>query len=257
MTKEKQQQRRSSSSIDTSTSNSNSSIGSKIKKGKNKINNISIIKKHKKNYAVSIIEGGSNNNNNNKNHCCNGIKSFFCSCATIIGGMYSLVEKSDGTPIIITGPSWPMCLCCTVPMIILGSISITWFILMNIETNMPWWIIPIYISFIIGTLLSLLCTSCSNPGLVERVVEINEEDPEKGNGWVWNGEISSFQPPNSGYCRECKVLIEEYEHACSWTGTAIGKGNSLAFQVFLLFVNSLCYFSLGLIVYYCIESIDY
>lgn len=218
------------------------------------------IKKQKKNYAVSIIDINSNfyknsNHNNSRSNCCNDIKSCVCCCATKIGGMYSLVEGKDGTPIIIAGPSWPMCLFCTVPIVIASSFAITWFILMDVEINMPWWVIPIYVSFIIGALVSLCFTSCSNPGLLERVSEKNE-DVEKG-GWAWNEEVSSFQPPNSGYCRECKVLIEEYEHECLWTGTAIGRGNALAFQLFLLFVNSLCYFSFGLVIFYVYINIAY
>lgn len=241
MTKNKQQQIERRSSLD--------SVDSTIS-----------IKKQKKNYAVSIIDSNNDyyknsNHNNSRSYCCNDIKSCVCCCATKIGGMYSLVERKDGTPIIITGPSWPMCLFFTVPILIASSFAITWFILMDVETNMPWWIIPIYVSFIIGSLVSLCFTSCSNPGLLERVAEKNE-DTEKG-GWAWNEEVSSFQPPNSGYCRECKVLIEEYEHECCWTGTAIGRGNWMAFQLFLLFVNSLFYFSLGLIIFYVFINIDY
>lgn len=241
-TSEKQQQRRSISSIDSLYSNSSSSsTGSNIKKGKYKIKNISI-KKQKKNYAVSIIEGSNNSSND--------IKSCFCCCATIIGGMYSLVEKRDGTPIIIAGPTWPTCLFFTFPMIIFGSISTIWFVLMDVETDMPWWITPIYISFVTGTLVSLFLTGCSNPGLVERITEENK-DAEMGD-WRWNGELSSFQPPHSAYCEKCKVLIEEYEHECPWTGTAIGKGNALAFYMFLSFVNVWFYFTIALIVWHFI-----
>jgi len=249
MTKNKQQQIERRSSID--------SVDSTIS-----------IKKQKKNYAVSITDSNNDyyknsNNNNSRSYCCNDIKSCVCCCATKIGGMYSLVERKDGTPIIITGPSWPMCLFCTVPIIIASGFAITWFILRDAETNLviwyvfkinTWWIIAIYLSFIIGTLLSLCFTSCSNPGLLERVA--GNEDTEKG-GWAWNEEVSSFQPPKSGYCKECKVLIEEYEHECCWTGTAIGRGNWMAFQLFLLFVNSLFYFSLGLIIFYVFINMDY
>jgi hypothetical protein len=43
---------------------------------------------------------------------------------------------------------------------------------------------------------------------MERVVD---EEAGEG-GWFWNEQVGSFRPPGALYCRECGVLIEEYDH---------------------------------------------
>ena len=38
-------------------------------------------------------------------------------------------------------------------------------------------------------------------------------DEEAGNGgWFWNEQVGSFRPPGALYCRECGVLIQDYDH---------------------------------------------
>lgn len=72
----------------------------------------------------------------------------------------------------------------------------------------PWWIlIPYYLAlaFVVG---SLFCVSCRDPGLMERVVD---EEAGEG-GWFWNEQVGSFRPPGALYCRECGVLIQDYDH---------------------------------------------
>jgi hypothetical protein len=57
-------------------------------------------------------------------------------------------------------------------------------------------------------LLALFRVSCQDPGLMERVVD---EEAGQG-GWFWNEQVGSFRPPGALYCRECGVLIQEYDH---------------------------------------------
>jgi DHHC palmitoyltransferase len=50
------------------------------------------------------------------------------------------------------------------------------------------------------------------------------QDVEAGEGgWFWNEQVGSYRPPGALYCRECGVLIQEYDHLCPWTGTGIGS----------------------------------
>ena len=35
------------------------------------------------------------------------------------------------------------------------------------------------------------------------------------------------------YCRECKLLIEDYDHFCPWSGTVIGGKNLKFFHCFV------------------------
>jgi hypothetical protein len=57
-------------------------------------------------------------------------------------------------------------------------------------------------------LAALFMVSCSDPGLMERVTD---EEAGEG-GWFWNEQVGSFRPPGALYCRECGVLIQEYDH---------------------------------------------
>jgi len=180
------------------------------------------------------------------------INSCFCCCAKQhIGEMLVLVEKKDGTPVVIAGPSWPMCIFCTVPIIVVGGFLITYFILMDNE-NVPFWIIPIYLSLVIASLLSLFFVGCRDPGLMERCTD----EEAAVSGWFWNEQVGSFRPSNAAYCRECKVLIQDYDHVCPWTGTAIGKGNMVAFRFFLVLSNVLCYSSVSIVVYYALKGVN-
>jgi hypothetical protein len=94
------------------------------------------------------------------------------------------------------------------------------------------------------SLAALFCVSCQDPGLMERVTD---EEAGKG-GWFWNEQVGSFRPPGALYCRECGVLIQDYDHLCPWTGTGVGRKNMLAFKVFLWGINVLCYFSVILVI---------
>ena len=61
------------------------------------------------------------------------------------------------------------------------------------------------------------------------------------NSFLWNEQVGSYRPPDAMYCRECQVLIEDYDHFCPWTGTGIGKRNKMAFKCFMCFVLLLCF----------------
>lgn len=52
-----------------------------------------------------------------------------------------------------------------------------------------------------------------------------------------------------------QVLIEGYDHLCPWTGTGIGHGNMLAFKMFVVGVNVLCYFSIGLVAFVLLDGL--
>ena len=83
-------------------------------------------------------------------------------------------------------------------------------------------------------------------GLLERCTD----DEAAENGWLWNEQVDSFRPFTSLYCKECKVLIDDYDHICPWTGTAVGKNNMRSFRYFLLLSNLLCYSSITIVLYY-------
>ena len=137
--------------------------------------------------------------------------------------MFFLLETKDGSP-IVAGPCWPFCTFVTLPLIVGISGMVGYF--MIYKTGLPWWFIFIYYLVVVFVLGVLFCTSCRDPGLMERVTD--EEAAE--NGWFWNEQVGSYRPAGAMYCRECKALVYDYDHVCPWTGTAIGKGNMRQFK---------------------------
>jgi len=203
----------------------------------------------KKEYAISVRweeemeEYKAKRRNSMPKTSLSGFHTFFCCCAKRLGGMYSLIEKADGTPLIILGPCWPCCSFVTLPLILGIAGLVSFFFLYH--GSFPIWLAILYLAMVGLTLCALSCVSCRNPGILERVTD---EEAGQG-GWYWNEQAGSFRPRGAMYCRECKALIEEYDHFCPWTGTGIGRMNMGAFKFFVVCVNLTCYFSIGIVSY--------
>lgn len=174
--------------------------------------------------------------------CCSYI---FCGCARPVGSMHFLWERSDGSPIIVAGPMWPFCMFVTVPLVAGLSALVLYFCIVQENAPLPFWVVYIYAPLMAVTLVALFMVSCRDPGLIERKLE---QDPES-NAFLWNEQVGSYRPPDALYCRECQVIIEDYDHLCPWTGTGIGKKNMTAFKVFVVMVNLLCYGSIAITAY--------
>jgi len=171
--------------------------------------------------------------------------SLFCCCARQVGSMFFLCERKDGSPIIVAGPCWPFCLFITVPLIAVLSGLALYFCILRADASLPLWVAYIYCPLMALTLFSLFMVSCRDPGLMERV----SDQEDGGNAFLWNEQVASYRPPDAMYCRECKVLIEDYDHLCPWTGTGIGKKNMTCFKAFVVSVNLLCYSTIAIVAY--------
>jgi len=182
------------------------------------------------------------------NGCNECMTDCFCSCSRKIGGMFSLLERSDGSPILIVGPYWSFCVFVTVPLIVLGSVA-SFLVLLDKGVDVPIWVTGLYLLLLLITLSSLFCSGCRNPGLLERVTD---EEAAVNDGWFWSEQVGSFRPSGARYCKEAKVMVKEYHHICPWIGTSIGEGNKNAFYVFLVSSNLLCYISVGIMLYFFI-----
>jgi len=165
--------------------------------------------------------------------------------------MFFLMEHTDGSPLVVAGPCWPFCVFLTVPVIILVVVVVSYFIFY--EWEVYWWVALIYFPIVAFTVVSLCMVSCRDPGLIERVTD---EEVGRSREWIWNEQTGSFRPSGAMYCRECKVLIQDYDHLCPWTGTGIGRGNMIAFRVFVVSINILCYLSVILLAVAGIMSVD-
>lgn len=174
----------------------------------------------------------------------------FCCCARQVGALQFLLERRDGSPIVVAGPCWPFCMFVTVPLIV-GLSAMVGFFIVSKDSRLPWWFALIYYPIIGFVLMVLFCVSCRDPGLMERVTD----EEAAADGWYWNEQVGSYRPAAAMYCRECKALVYEYDHVCPWTGTAIGRGNKLPFKMFVFSVNVLCYFSIGLVIWQVMANI--
>ena len=61
---------------------------------------------------------------------------YFCCCARRVGSMFFLIEKKDGSPIMMAGPCWPFCTFVTVPLIVVLSGMVGYFIVSNPESGL-------------------------------------------------------------------------------------------------------------------------
>jgi len=205
---------------------------------------------------------------------CNKI---FCPCAKRqLGNMVVICESYHTTsttstngervrvPSMIAGPYWPFCMFFTVPLIVSLSGLTLYYCILSEDAKLPTWFAYIYCPLILMTLISLFMTSCRDPGLRPRLhtntnIYNTQQPPQQENqyqdeeedttSFIWNEQVASYRPPNAMYCKECKVLIDGYDHLCPWTGTGIGKKNMCCFKIFVILVNLLCYGSVGIVVY--------
>eukprot|EP00579_Thalassiosira_antarctica_P001645 CAMPEP_0201869132 /NCGR_PEP_ID=MMETSP0902-20130614/2757_1 /ASSEMBLY_ACC=CAM_ASM_000551 /TAXON_ID=420261 /ORGANISM="Thalassiosira antarctica, Strain CCMP982" /LENGTH=358 /DNA_ID=CAMNT_0048394581 /DNA_START=108 /DNA_END=1184 /DNA_ORIENTATION=+ len=149
---------------------------------------------------------------------------------------------------LVVGPFWPMLLFITYPLIFGVSALTLW----NGIPGKPWYV-QIGWALMTGQLIrSLFNTGFRDPGMIQRHEnpppvnndgDLDGEDRSRrrigfrwGNEegpWRWSDQAQSYRPKNSMYCPDCKVVIEEFDHTCPWTGTAIGKKNMSSFQMFV------------------------
>jgi len=218
--------------------------------------NESLSRPAKKKYAVSVRWELEQEERERQGCCiCSGnctedLNALCCCFSRRVGGFFFLCEKDDGSPIVTAGPCWPFCTFVTAPLILGLSALVTYYVLFNDDSKLPTFVAYIYIAIVAFVTASLFGVSCQDPGLLERVTD--EEAGESG--WLWNEQVGSFRPNDALYCRECKAVIQEFDHLCPWTGTAIGKRNMPFFKTFVVSVNLLCYLSLGLVAYFMFRS---
>lgn len=156
-----------------------------------------------------------------------------------------------------------MMLFCTTPLILIPCV----FALIFMAPLVP---IALTIVFALSALFVLSClwkTATTDPGLIVRRSENpeaeddeennnnnnnNEENDDENGGsgserrsqshrqkrkkklkkWSWDDRTETWRPITAKYADDCGVLVDEYDHTCPWTGTAIGKGNIRYFYIF-------------------------
>lgn len=99
--------------------------------------------------------------------------------------------------------------------------------------------------------VTYLCTACSDPGIHPRFTEAppggwpsypgyfaetgggRRRQAGTGTEYTWSGQAQSYRKPGVAYCSETRVLIQDIDHFCPWTGTTIAVGNLRCFHAFL------------------------
>lgn len=89
-----------------------------------------------------------------------------------------------------------------------GGLNLRSYLNYGLDFCQPFWVAYIYFPVVGFVLAALFCVSCQDPGLMERVTD---EEAGEG-GWFWNEQVGSFRPPGALYCRECGVLVQDYDH---------------------------------------------
>ena len=156
----------------------------------------------------------------------------------------------------------------------------------RLSSSPSWEIIVVWSLGTIGMLVALARVSCRNPGILIRRSEppsssqeqqqqqlsLSAEEKEQAQQeedsnastnannnnhqhhhneelplWTWNDQTLSYRPNHARYCNDCAIMVENYDHTCPWTGTAIGKNNIASFQVFLCLTVIMVIFDAALI----------
>lgn len=130
----------------------------------------------------------------------------------------------------VVGPYWPMLCMVTYPLI-LGVSLVT---LVTVIPKVNAWIGLCWAVCTVGLIVALAMTAFRDPGILPRYS--NPPPNQEENGWRWNDRALTYRPRGSWFDPDTAVIIENFDHTCPWTGTAIGKKNMLAFQCFVTLV---------------------
>jgi hypothetical protein len=145
----------------------------------------------------------------------------------------------------IVGPYWPMLVFVTYPLV-LGISAWTAKKAIFVSNYHPA-LVVVWTVLTLGLCLALFLVSCSDPGILPKYIEPpspSDKMCDDGSGeysrldWRWNDRVQSYVPRGAFYDTDCAVVVEQFDHTCPWTGTAIGKKNMPAFQAFIFFLFS-------------------
>lgn len=141
------------------------------------------------------------------------------------------IERSTRPSLdFVVGPYWPMLCMVTYPLIF-GVSGVT---LVTVIPKVSPLVGLIWAICTVGLIVALGMTAFRDPGILPRYDNPPPNQPE--NGWRWNDRALSYRPAGSWYDPDTAVIVEGFDHTCPWTGTAIGKKNMCAFQLFVTLV---------------------
>ena len=125
--------------------------------------------------------------------------------------------------VCVMGPYWWVNIGVTFPFLLL-------FVIWTGIKEIPGRSLPIAVSWGLCNgiaLLALSLVACRDPGIFYRYREPPDDT------WLWSDQAETWRPAHAKYDGDCAVIVDEFDHVCPWTGTAIGRKNMLAFRVFV------------------------
>lgn len=139
----------------------------------------------------------------------------------------------------VTGPYWFVMFFLTIPTFLALSLLVGF-------VKIPYMPLPVLITWAMlnaGLFVSLCFVSLTDPGVLYRykrdpTLNKREDNKESSDGrgkWTWNDQALTYRPANALYDPECAVVVEDFDHTCLLTGTAIGKNNIKWFRLFVFF----------------------
>jgi len=155
--------------------------------------------------------------------------TFECCDLSRVGNFTVLYEQTSSNPegerilVLLLGPYWDTAMFFTLPVLVassaFGSSLVT-----SPSLHVAYWTLTLWV---VGWLLA---TATRDPGIVRYYAR---PPPGLESTWIYSTQARSYRPPGSFYCRDTNCVIDGFDHTCPWTGTAIGKGNTTAFHVFV------------------------
>lgn len=163
--------------------------------------------------------------------------------------------------VCVMGPYWMVWLCLTLPLVTgVSALTAITRLLPQLQRNdddddanpqqqqllSPTTVLILSIAWLVCTAilyLSLCLVACTDPGILYRTPHppptpstTAADDNIDKEVWLWNDQALTFRPSSAKYDPECAVVIEQFDHTCPWTGTAIGKNNMFWFRLFVIFI---------------------
>lgn len=131
----------------------------------------------------------------------------------------------------ILGPYWPMLCFVTYPLILGVSYWTATSVVFVRQSHLELWMVLGWTALTMGLCFSLFQVSFRDPGILRKHSSIPEGQTSAH--WRWMDRVQSYVPRGAMYDPDCAVVVEQFDHTCPWTGTAIGKKNMPAFQAFI------------------------
>lgn len=176
-----------------------------------------------------------------------------CCGLSRVGNFMVVYERHsrnyDGerTLVLLLGPYWTTVTFFTLPALLAAS-AVASSLIAAPAARVGYWALTLWA---VGWLVA---TATRDPGIVRHFAT---PPPGRESTWMFSTQARSYRPPGSLYSRDANCVIEGFDHTCPWTGTAIGKGNTGPFHVFVYSVYALLGADLALCVHAALPDLSF